>query len=73
MMRARLLLAALALAALPAALAACPTCKDTLAADAQGQGFSRGVAWSIAVFLGLLFGLAGFFIRHLIRLERKRS
>ena len=72
-MKARAVLLALALLALPALALACPACKNALADDPGAMGFNRGIYHSIVLMLGVFFGLVGFFIWKLVSLARRDS
>jgi hypothetical protein len=66
------LIAAL-VAAEPAMLWACPTCKDALAGNPEAEGFAYGIFLSIIVMLGVLFGAVGFLIYKLVGMARRES
>ena len=69
-----LLLAALAL--WPAALEACPTCKDNLAHDPAAAGLVRGYAYSILFMLSmppLIFGSLCAYFYWEVRRARARA
>ena len=59
-----------------AAAAACPTCKDQLAHDAESQNIARGYAYSIVFMLSmppLIFGSLCAYFYYEVRKARARQ
>lgn len=52
---------------------ACPTCKDALAEDPAGRGFSVGIGITVVGMLAVIFTLAGLIVVKIVRDDRRAA